>query len=111
MNETVWIVKQSGKEAVELAASLDIPLEIAHILVNRNITDPMSARDFLFGTLDDLNDPFLLNDMKKVVFRIQQAIREGENIIIFGDYDVDGILSVVIYIRWKSRSFYSGPVE
>ena len=99
MNETVWILRESGEEAVELAASLNIPLEIAHILVNRNITDTISAREFLFGTLDNLNDPFLLKDMKKVVFRIQQAIRENENILIFGDYDVDGILSVVILTK------------
>lgn len=109
MNETVWIVKQCGKEAVELAASLNIPLEISHILVNRNISDPMSARNFLFGTLDNLNDPFLLNDMKKVVFRIQQAIREGENILIFGDYDVDGILSVVILT--KALTTLGGKVD
>ena len=99
MNETVWIVKKSGKEADELAESLNIPLEIAHILVNRNIDDPMTAREFLFGTLDNLHDPFLMKDMKKVIFRIQQAIREGENILIFGDYDVDGILSVVILTK------------
>ena len=99
MNETVWIIRECGEEAVELAASLNIPLEIAHILVNRNITDTISGREFLFGTLDNLNDPFLLQDMKKVVFRIQQAIRENENILIFGDYDVDGILSVVILTK------------
>lgn len=99
MNETVWIVKKSGKEADELAAYLNIPLEIAHILVNRNIKDSITAREFLFGTLDNLHDPFLMKDMKKVVFRIQQAIREGENILIFGDYDVDGILSVVILTK------------
>ncbi|MBN2245767.1 MAG: single-stranded-DNA-specific exonuclease RecJ [Candidatus Aminicenantes bacterium] len=99
MNETVWIVKECGEEAQKLADALNIPLEIACILVNRNITDPFTTREFLFGTLENLHDPFLMKDMKKVVFRIQQAIREGENILIFGDYDVDGILSVVILTK------------
>jgi single-stranded-DNA-specific exonuclease len=54
---------------------------------------------FLFGTLDNLHDPYLLLDMDKAVERILRAIRQKEKILIFGDYDVDGVLSVVILLK------------
>lgn len=99
MSKTVWYVFPPREEAKSISAELGIPLEIAQILVNRNIVDPETAHKFIFGTLDSLHDPFLMKDMKEAVERIRQAVYQKEKILIFGDYDVDGILSVVILLR------------
>jgi len=82
--------------AARLAAELIIPLPIARLLIGRKISDPAAARMFLHGTLDDLHDPFLLGGMNEAVERIFRAVEGGERILIFGDYDVDGVLSVVM---------------
>lgn len=96
MIETIWVLTPYREEAKTLSAELGIPSEIAQILVNRNLCDAESAGKFLFGTLEGLHDPYLMKDMKRAVERIRQAISRREKILIFGDYDVDGILSVVI---------------
>jgi single-stranded-DNA-specific exonuclease len=96
MNETVWKMTPYRGEAQVLSDELGIPLEIARILVNRNVCDAEAAGKFLFGTLAELHDPFLMRGMKEAVERIRQAISRREKILIFGDYDADGILSVVI---------------
>jgi single-stranded-DNA-specific exonuclease len=96
MIETIWMLAPYREEARTLSAELGIPSEIAQILVNRNLCDAEAAGKFLFGNLDGLHDPYLMRDMKEAVDRIRQAISQREKILIFGDYDVDGILSVVI---------------
>jgi single-stranded-DNA-specific exonuclease len=96
MIETVWILTPSREEAKTLSIELGIPSEIAQILVNRNLDDAEAAGKFLHGTLEELHDPYLMRDMKGAVERVRQAIFQKEKILIFGDYDVDGILSVVI---------------
>jgi len=96
MNNSRWLVSYPKAEAKNLSLELGLPLEIAQILVNRGICNPESAYKFLFGTIDDLYDPFLMKDMRQAVTRIRKAISKKEKIIIFGDYDVDGILSVVM---------------
>jgi len=95
MNEALWILPSVDEAASGLAAELGIPLPIALILANRKIVDPAAAHQFLYGLLTDLHDPFLMNGMMRAKERILQAANSGEKIIIFGDYDVDGILSVV----------------
>ena len=99
MNETVWIINPVSEKARKLSASLGIPVEAAQILVNRGIDQPEQAHQFLYGKMSDLHDPFLLNGMKDAVERIKKAITNKEKILIFGDYDVDGILSVVILAK------------
>jgi single-stranded-DNA-specific exonuclease len=95
MNETVWILDPVTEKAKSLSASVDIPVEAAQILVNRGIDQAEQAHLFLYGTMKDLHDPFLMSGMREAVQRIQKAISRQEKILIFGDYDVDGILSVV----------------
>lgn len=95
MNETVWILNPVSEKARNLSATMDIPLDAAQILVNRGIDQAEQVHQFLYGTMSDLHDPFLMNGMREAVQRIQKAISHQENILIFGDYDVDGILSVV----------------
>ena len=96
MPESVWILTELSSEARRLSTEFGIPLNIAQILVNRKIIEPDIAHKFLSGTLDDLHDPYLLAGMKAAVERVKAAISRQEKILIFGDYDVDGILSVVI---------------
>lgn len=96
MNDTVWVYNPSQVEAKALSHELGIPLEIAKILINRNIKDADVAHQFLYGKLDSLHDPYLMKGMKEAVDRVKQAISQREKVIIFGDYDVDGILSVVL---------------
>lgn len=96
MNDSVWIIAPEHEKAHSLSAELNIPLEIAQLLVNRNIRDKEAAHRFLFGSLDDLHDPFLMKGMKEAAECIKTAISRKDKILIFGDYDVDGVLSVVI---------------
>jgi single-stranded-DNA-specific exonuclease len=96
MDESIWKLSEPREEAGQLAAELGIPLPIAQILINRRITEPESARRFLYGSIDDLYDPHLMAGMKEAVDRVLGAIERGEKILIFGDYDVDGVLSVVM---------------
>ncbi len=99
MRESVWVLRPENKNAKTLATELGIPLEIAQILINRNIGDAQDVQQFLFGTLENLHDPFLMKGMQEATDRIKQAISNRERIFIFGDYDVDGILSVVVLTK------------
>ena len=69
---------------------------LAKILANKNIITKQEINLFLNPTRNDLHDPFLLPDMPKAVDRILEAIKNNENILIYGDYDVDGITSVTL---------------
>jgi single-stranded-DNA-specific exonuclease len=95
MNNTVWILNPISEKTKSLSAAFDIPVETAQILVNRGIDNAEQVHLFLHGSMSDLHDPFLMDGMKDAVRRIQMAISNQEKILIFGDYDVDGILSVV----------------
>ena len=96
MTGSRWILRPSRPESEVISRELGIPLPIAQILVNRNIDSPQSAHQFLYGDLSGLLDPYLMAGMAESVFRIKEAIARREKILIFGDYDVDGILSVVM---------------
>lgn len=96
MYETIWIYRPPEKNARVLSREIGQSIEFSQILINRGITTADSAHRFLYGTLDDLLDPFLMTGMREAVDRLLQAIDQKEKVIIFGDYDVDGILSVVI---------------
>ena len=92
-----WFVKKPDYRLQEvLSRELNISPIIAQVLINRGITDASSAIKFLKSDLNALHDPFLLKDMDKAVFRIREAIRKKEKILIYGDYDVDGITGVAL---------------
>lgn len=99
MNETVWILNPISEKARSLSEDVAVPEEIAQILVNRGIDQAEQVHLFLHGTIDDLHDPFMMGGMKEAVQRLKRAISAREKILIFGDYDVDGILSVVTLAR------------
>ena len=68
----------------------------AQLLVNRGITSSEDARVFLFGDISSCHDPMLMKDMDKAVERIKKAVEKKEKILIYGDYDVDGVTSVAL---------------
>jgi single-stranded-DNA-specific exonuclease len=79
--------------ATLLQIGLGISEVTANLLVNRGVTGLKEGQAFLNPSLDQLHDPFFLNDMTKAVDRIRQAIEAREKIFIYGDYDADGITS------------------
>ncbi|CAL2104013.1 Single-stranded-DNA-specific exonuclease recJ [Tenacibaculum sp. 190130A14a] len=91
-----WTVKpQPDSEIVHLLArELNIDKTLAILLVQRGITSFEEAKKFFRPTLEDLHDPYLMKDMDLAVERIEKAISQNENILIYGDYDVDGTTSV-----------------
>ena len=96
MTAAVWVVSPPRPEADALAEALSLPPAIARVLVNRRILTADEARAFLYGGLDGLHDPYLMKGMDRAVDRIRVAIDRGEKILVFGDYDVDGVLSTVM---------------
>jgi single-stranded-DNA-specific exonuclease len=89
----------------QLAASLKIDPYLAGLLVQRGIDAFAKAKSYFRPSLDELHDPFLMKDMDKAVHRIQQAIGNHENILVYGDYDVDGTTSVALVSTFL-QSFY-----
>ena len=93
----VWKIRDSHPELrTSLASSLNISPITAQLLINRGINDEMQAHHFLYGDLSSSHDPFLLKDINKSIARIKRAIKGKENILVYGDYDVDGITAVAL---------------
>ncbi len=88
--------KPSEEKLKKLSEALDVDLMVASLLLQRGIETFEAARQFFRPNLDDLHDPFLMQDMQKAVTRIEEAIQKEENILIYGDYDVDGTTSVAL---------------
>lgn len=91
-----WTVKSKPeKEKLQaLQDALQVDEIIATLLIQRGINSYDEARQFFRPNLEDLHDPYLMKDMEKAVKRIETAIKNNENILVFGDYDVDGTTSV-----------------
>ncbi len=101
-----WTLKpKPQKEKVEaLKESLHVDDAIATLLIQRGIETFEDAKTFFRPSLEDLHDPFLMKDMDKAVARIEKAIANNENILVYGDYDVDGTTSVALmstYLKTK----------
>ena len=80
----------------KIAKKAGLGPEAARLLFSRGIKDEDSLSRFLAPSLDDLHDPYLLHDMDKAVNRIRCAIEQGEFILVYGDYDADGMTSASI---------------
>ncbi|MGB3081789.1 MAG: single-stranded-DNA-specific exonuclease RecJ [Candidatus Omnitrophota bacterium] len=92
-----WKVYESNLRLQKvLSEALGTSPILAQLLLNRNVRTPEQAQNFLFGSLSDCHDPFLMKDMEKGVSRIKQAIAKKEKILIYGDYDVDGVTSIAL---------------
>ncbi|NNL15831.1 MAG: single-stranded-DNA-specific exonuclease RecJ [Flavobacteriaceae bacterium] len=86
--------KPNSDKVKQLQDSLQVDEVIASLLVQRGIDTYEAAKTFFRPSLDDLHDPFLIKDMDKAVARIETAFLQNENILVYGDYDVDGTTAV-----------------
>lgn len=96
MNKKWEYYKTDEKLVKEIEKEFKISELISKILINRNILKKEDIKIFLQPTRNDFHNPFLFKDMKKAVDRIVNAIKNKEKIIIYGDYDVDGITSITV---------------
>ncbi|MFP7297508.1 single-stranded-DNA-specific exonuclease RecJ [Neobacillus niacini] len=95
-SKTRWIVRKSDQQLVKtLENELKITPLVASLLINRGLDTAESARSFLYGN-EQFHDPYLLKGMDAAVNRIRQAIENQEPILIFGDYDADGVSSTTV---------------
>jgi single-stranded-DNA-specific exonuclease len=97
--------KPSEEKVTALATQLKVDNLVATLLIQRGIETYEQARQFFRPSLDDLHNPYLMKDMDKAVARIEKAIANGENILVFGDYDVDGTTAVSLMSSYL-KSFY-----
>ena len=93
-----WIINKNSETKVidSLARELNISTVLSSMLVKRGVTTFEQAKDFFRPNCEKLHDPFLMKDMIEATSRIKTAIEKKEKIMIFGDYDVDGICSVAL---------------
>ena len=96
MNKKWQIYETDEKKVEEISKKYNLNKLLSTILVNRNIVEEEDIRLFLEPTRADFYDPFLITDMEKAVKRIIEAIDKKEKVIIYGDYDVDGITSITV---------------
>ena len=102
-----WTIKSKPSEDTvkHLAQALNVEDFVATLLVQRGIETFEDAKRFFRPSLDDLHDPYLMKDMEKAVERIEKAIENQENILVFGDYDVDGTTAVSLVSSYL-RTYY-----
>ncbi|MBU8905511.1 single-stranded-DNA-specific exonuclease RecJ [Desertibacillus haloalkaliphilus] len=104
-----WKIEQSDDRKVsELTKQLQLSPLVAQLLINRGIETVQAAKRFLYKEKVDVYDPFLLDGMRESVERIERALEANEKILIFGDYDADGVSSTTIMyytLREKQADF------
>jgi single-stranded-DNA-specific exonuclease len=102
-----WTIKPkpSEEKVKNLAAALNVEEFVASLLVQRGIETFEEARKFFRPTFADLHNPYLMKDMDKAVERIEKAIENEENILVFGDYDVDGTTAVSLVASYL-KTYY-----
>lgn len=98
--DSIWKIRELSNEeqalTKQLAQELSISELSARMLVVRGIRTADAARKYIRPTLDEINDPFLMRDMDKAVARLEKALNDGERILVYGDYDVDGTTAVAL---------------
>ena len=96
---------EEGAEAKRLAEALGIHPVLGRMLRERCIFTETEARRFFRPQLTELHDPFLMNDMQQAVDRLNHAIRRNERIMVYGDYDVDGVTAVALVYKFISKYY------
>ena len=95
-----WIVRrQDAQQAASLARVLGISPILAALLITRGYDDESSARSFLTPDYNQIHEPYLMLGMREAVARLESAIDNGERILIYGDYDVDGTTGTAVLLR------------
>ena len=102
-----WTIKPKPdpSKVARLSKELAVDSTTSFLLVQRGIETFEEAKNFFRPDLSDLHDPFLMKDMEKAVSRIEEAVENQENILVYGDYDVDGTTSVALMSSYL-LSFY-----
>lgn len=101
-----WIIlKPFASVSAHLQNVLNIHPQLCNILSERNITTFEEAKSYFRPQLSSLHNPFLMKDMDKAVERILEAITNGEKILVFGDYDVDGTTAVAIMYQFLQKIY------
>ena len=103
MNKKWQIYEPNEKKIKELTQKYNMNTLLATILSNRNIVEEKDIELFLNPTRNDFHDSFLITDMNIAVERIIKAIKNNENVTIYGDYDVDGITSITVLKSFLSE--------
>ncbi len=105
--EKTWEIRQKPSAEIisDLQQSLNISEALAILLVQRGIESYDEAKSFFNPSLDELHDPFLMKGMADAVSRIKNAIEDEENILIFGDYDVDGTTAVTLFYEFLTTIY------
>jgi len=104
-----WNLAPSEPAAAELAGRLKVSPLVAQVLLNRGVREPADCQDFLRPSFKCLHDPYLIPGLEKASERIARAVRERQRIVIYGDYDVDGITATAIL--WHAIRVLGGTCE
>jgi single-stranded-DNA-specific exonuclease len=94
-----WLIRKTNAPIGELSKALGLNDTIVTILANRGIKESKEIDKFIHASLEDLYDPLLMKDMDKGTDIIKEAIIDKKNIVIYGDYDVDGVTSTVVLYK------------
>ena len=100
-----YLPEANPQQVQSLTQALFIAPEVAALLVQRGIDTPAAAAAFFHPDLRQLPNPLLMRDMSRAVARLVQALREGEKVLVLGDYDVDGITSVALVMSYLTPLF------
>jgi single-stranded-DNA-specific exonuclease len=102
-----WVYKEAPEngEIERLSNLINTNPWLSSVLLQRGVSDFEKARKFFRPSLDDLHDPFLMQDMQEAVSRLRRALDNQERILLYGDYDVDGTTAVSLVYRYLRR-FY-----
>jgi len=100
-----WILKEQGNEELIrlLMEQVNVNRTLANLLIQRGVDSFEAAKAFFRPSLENLHDPFEMKDMDKAVDRLLIAIENKENILLYGDYDVDGTTAVAIIYKFLKR--------
>ena len=101
--EKKWLIKSTSKDIISLARKSGVSTVVAKILINRGFDNEIDMKKFMRASTDDLYDPFLMKDMEKAIELIKLSIQNKEKIVVYGDYDADGVTSTVIMYKALKR--------
>lgn len=94
-----WLIKSTSKDIISLAQKSGVSTVVAKILINRGLDNEIDMKKFMRASTDDLYDPFLMKDMEKAIELIKLSMENKEKIVVYGDYDADGVTSTVIMYK------------
>ncbi len=105
--EKRWLIKKEAeqKNIAKLIEEVEISRPLANIMAQRGIENFDQAKKFFRPEISELHDPFLMKGMQKAVDRIEKALANNENILIYGDYDVDGTTAVALMFEFLEKDY------